>query len=197
MFGLFKKKQAPLPEHTVTARLNAKLQPLQRGEEFEDPLDDLLQAEGLGQVTGGGTQLAAPPYGIEFCDIEIAVHATGADVTLRLCEMLNGLGAPKGSSLIFDDERAPVPFGRDEGLALFLNGTDLPDEVYAESDVNQIISECNHLMGEAGQMKGYWEGPRETALFFYGTSYQNMKTAIDPFIASDPGCQLSRFEQIA
>jgi hypothetical protein len=31
----------------------------------------------------------------------------------------------------------PVPFGRAEGVAVYLNGTDLPDEVY-ESDPDEL-----------------------------------------------------------
>ena len=51
------------------------MQPIDRGDYYEDPLTDTLQAKGLGEVTGGGTQLSEEPCGIEFCDLEISVHA--------------------------------------------------------------------------------------------------------------------------
>ena len=52
------KFSAPRPAaagEIVLARLNARAQPMDRGEVFEDPLDGVLQAAGIGNVTGGGT----------------------------------------------------------------------------------------------------------------------------------------------
>ena len=73
MFGLKfggARKQETAPQgDVITARLNAKVQPIDRGDYYEDPLTDTLQAKGLGEVTGGGTQLSEEPCGIEFCAI--------------------------------------------------------------------------------------------------------------------------------
>ena len=55
----------------IIAQLNARVQPIDRGDYFEDPLDEVLKSSGLGEVTGGGTQMAAEPDGIEYCDVEI------------------------------------------------------------------------------------------------------------------------------
>jgi len=63
-----------------------------------------------------------------------------------------------------------VPFGVTEGLAVYLNGTDLPDEVYADGDVNELIAALLDTIGAEGRMQSYWEGPRETALYLYGPS---------------------------
>ena len=54
----------------VIARLNARLQPLDRGSLYEDPLDAALQEAGIGRVTGGGT-LMSEEGEIELCDIEV------------------------------------------------------------------------------------------------------------------------------
>ena len=77
MFGLFGKSRRKAPEYpeVIIARLNARVKPIERGEYFEDPLDRVLQAAGLGEVTGGGTQMAAEPDGIQFVDIEIMARA--------------------------------------------------------------------------------------------------------------------------
>ena len=82
MFGLkWGKKNVPnLDWKYLTARLNARVQPIDRGEYFEDPLDETLRRDGIGEVSGGGTQLADEPAGIEFCDIEIGVNALSQDV---------------------------------------------------------------------------------------------------------------------
>ena len=47
-----KRKDVPL---IVTAQLNHKLDPLQRGERYEESLQDELQKQRFGQVVGGGT----------------------------------------------------------------------------------------------------------------------------------------------
>jgi hypothetical protein len=179
---------------SVTAQMNARLQPMHRGH-FEDPLYDLLEQQKIGALSGGGTQLAEEPYGIAYCDICIDLaDASQATLDVVIGE-LNRLGAPKGSKLILD--KREIPFGVHEGLALFLNGMDLPDEVYASSDINHVIEECERLMAVDGKMLSFWEGSRETALYFYGPSFAKMKAAIEPFLASYPLCQRCRIEQIA
>ncbi len=199
MFGLklfSSAKQEPEGE-IVTARLNARVQPVDRGEYFEDPLDEALKQLGLGAVTGGGTQLADEPAGIEFCDLEI-VLADAEDATLQMVmARLEQLGAPKGSKLIVDATGAEHPFGAHEGLAIFLNGSDLPDAVYAACDINHVIAELDRLMGAKGKFKGFWEGSKETALYCYGPSFAEMRASVEPLLASYPLCQKARLEQIA
>ncbi len=41
----------------ATAQLNLRMQPLDRGELFEDPLMEELESQELGEVTGGGTMM--------------------------------------------------------------------------------------------------------------------------------------------
>ncbi len=92
---------------------------MDRGDYFEDPLNETLQLEHLGAVTGGGTQLADEPAGIEFCDLEISVSQVTDRVLRTIISRLEELGAPKGSKLIVEG-RPEIPFGTTEGLALFL-----------------------------------------------------------------------------
>jgi hypothetical protein len=180
----------------VIARLNARAQPLDRGEVFEDPLDALLQAAGTGQVTGGGTALGTDGE-IEFCDLEITVPEA-TDTTLdAICEALEGLGAPKGSKLIWNDGANELDFGTFEGLAVYLNGTDLPDSVYEQSDVNVVYDEFGRLVGSDGRVVSHWQGPRETALYLYGRSADTMLARIRPFLESYPLCAKARIVKIA
>lgn len=181
----------------IVAQLNARVQPIDRGEYFEDPLDEVLRSHGFGQVTGGGTQLADEPDGISYCDIEIEINEFSETVISKIIETLELQRAPKGSVLKTFGAGDDVAFGKSEGLAIFLNGTDLPDDVYANSDVNEIISKCDKLLDGIGMFMGYWEGSRETALYFYGMSYTAMLSAVKKYIDSEPSCALSRIEQIA
>jgi hypothetical protein len=199
LFGLkFLSPAKPQPDgELLTVRLNARLQPIDRGEYFEDPLDETLSALGLGAVTGGGTQLAEEPDGIEFVDLELVV-ADAEDATLQaIVARLEQLGAPKGSKLIIASTGAEHHFGAHEGMAIFLNGVDLPDEVYAEGDVNHVIAELDRLMAGSGKFKGYWEGSRETALYCYGASFREMRALVDPLLSQYPLCRNARVEQIA
>jgi hypothetical protein len=180
----------------VIARLNARAQPLDRAEVFEDPLDEILQAAGTGQVTGGGTMLGTDGE-IEFCDLEITVPGA-TDATLdAIREALEGLGAPKGSRLIWKDGANELEFGTLEGLAVYLNGTDLPDAVYEQSDVNVVYDEFGKLVGSEGRVVSHWQGPRETALYLYGRSAEMMLSRIRPFVENYPRCDKARIVKIA
>ena len=115
----------------------------------------------------------------------------------RVVEALEGLGAPKGSKLRFAGVRPDLSFGRGEGLAVYLNGTDLPDDVYQECDFDFVYSEFNRLMGAAGKVFSHWSGPAETALYLYGPSFDKMQAAVADFLSTYPLCQRCRVVQIA
>ena len=48
------------PRQFVYVMIPGDIQPLVRGQRFEDPLEELLQAAELGSVSGGGSQLDDP-----------------------------------------------------------------------------------------------------------------------------------------
>jgi hypothetical protein len=76
--------------------------------------------------------------------------------------------------------------------AVYLNGTDLPDEVYASGDVNDLIAALLEGLGAEGDMQSYWEGPRETGLYLYGASAARMNQMIAPVLARFPLAQHCR-----
>jgi hypothetical protein len=180
----------------VIARLNVRAQPLDRGEVFEDPLEEILQASGAGTVTGGGTMLGEDGE-IEFCDLEITLPAATDAAIGALRRALEGLGAPKGSTLIWNDGANELAFGSCEGLAVYLNGTDLPDAVYETCDLNVVYEEFGKLVGSAGRVVSHWQGPQETALYLYGPSADAMLAHIRPFLDSYPLCQKARVVKLA
>src|SRR6186997_863085 len=130
---LFGKKPRPIPAY---AKINARLQPKGRGDLFEDPLAERLEKANLGAVTGGGSMLGQNGE-IQYCGIDIDMYDAERSPAF-ICDALNRRGAPKGSELQFtlDSRKVVVPFGEAEGLAVYLNGTDLPDEVYKTCDLN-------------------------------------------------------------
>lgn len=194
--NLSRTKAEPKGE-VVTARLNARLQPMHRGEHFDDPLADALAADGLGEVTGGGTQLAADREGVVYSDLEILVPASDPGTIAALIQKLEDLGAPKGSTLIVENDGRTIPFGKREGVAVYINGVDLPDEVYANCDLDVIVEAFDRLLTGKGKFMSLWQGERDTALYLYGRSFDEMTAAIAPFMASYPLCEKARIEQIA
>lgn len=210
LFSKGKSNSTPPPtqpsyETYITAQLNMKLQPMDRGEDYEDPLAEMLDERNLGETTGGGTSIGDDNLrteegnheGVNYCDIEIAA-VDDADATVTaIITSLENLGVAKGSRLIFSGEKPDVAFGTLECLALYLNGTDLTDDVYESHDLNETIAQCKTLMGESFNSLQYWEGSQDTAFYFYGSSYSEMKSAIENYIASVPGCAMSRMIQLA
>jgi hypothetical protein len=185
------------PTTMVIVTLNAKLGPMDRGEAFEDPLHDRLQALGLGETTGGGSFLD-PVYGSANCDIEVLLTGEATpDVLDLLVAELEALGAPKGSSLAVEFGGETREFGTHEGLALWLNGTDLPDDVYDDTDIGAVVASLSEAVSGVGRFAGSYNGPENTALFFYGPSFSAMDAALAPVRAGIPICQGSRVEQIA
>lgn len=198
MFRLFAAGRKKDPDYgkLIVARLNARVQPTDRGEVFEDPLDDKLRHLSLGRVTGGGTQLADEPDGIAFCDVEVMAKDTSEKTIGVIIETLEECGAPKGSKLMIDGGEEK-DFGKLEGLGLFVNGTGLPVEVYQNSDINHVIEECERLLEGIGRHLGYWEGSTETALYFYGCAFERMCAAIADFVAEYPLLDRARIVQVA
>lgn len=115
---------------TMVLHLNARLQPIHRGEIYEDPIDEVLHAYKIGEVTGGGT----------------LQEASGE---IKSC------------------------------------------------DVNYVISELDKLMKDCGERYSHWEGSSETALYYYGKNFKEMKANIEEFIKAYPLCEKCRVVQIA
>jgi len=105
---IFRRKQeAPSsrsfePDLFVYVKIPDSLGPIDRGAKYEDPLQVKLDEKGLGEVSGGGSQLgderADGTRPIEFCGLDVDVtDLDGALVLMR--EALIGLGAPFGTEL--------------------------------------------------------------------------------------------------
>lgn len=177
----------------INVKLNARLQPEHRLQLFEDPLDAMLEGAGIGEIMGGGTALSEEGE-VEHGDLEIMLHDAAA--LPHLIAALEQLGAPKGS-LIQRDGGPDLPFGVTEGLALYLNGLDLPDEVYEECDSNYVFDQIVGRIDGHGEICSWWQGPSETALYLYGASFETMRERIADLVATYPLCQGARVVQIA
>lgn len=198
MFGLFKKKEKmeKVEPQYIVVTVNARIQPLHRGEIYEDPLEEILSENSIGEVSGGGT-LQFQTSEIEYCDIEIQVKNSNEDTIDIIKSSLEKIGVPKGSKITIEATDTVIEFGSLEGLAIYLNGTELEAEVYESSDSNHVYSELDRLTEGTGRVYSYWQGPTETAFYLYGSSFSQMKEQISELVNNYPLCQKCRIEQIA
>jgi hypothetical protein len=180
----------------LQVRINARLPSVQRGDRYEDPLAFWLESRYPGShVTGGGT-LRSPEGEPLSCGIDAEVVGDADAVISGVTAFLDGLGAPRGSSATIVD--GPYrPFGTSEGLAVYLNGTDLPAQVYAAHDVNEFFDRLHEAVADTGALQAFWEGPETTAGYVYGASYDAIREAVAPLLASHPLAEKARVVQIA
>lgn len=174
------------------AKINARVQPMDRGDLFEDPLQEALEESGLGNVSGGGTMIFKSGE-IEYVGVDIDLYDKDKGIAF-VCENLSKLGAPKGSVLEIGEER--YPFGFAEGIGVYVDGVNLPDEVYEQCDINVVWDELQTAVEGVGAVFSYWQGPQETALYLYGKSAAKMRELIAGFIGSYPLCKGARVENI-
>ncbi len=73
-------------------RIPESIGPLVRGDRYEDPLQEALSSAGLGEVTGGGSQLGEGDS-IAYCGLDVVVTDRERGLTI-IRETLQGLGAP-------------------------------------------------------------------------------------------------------
>ncbi len=89
---------------SVCVRIPGRVEPLERGERFEDPLQEALDAGEFGEVTGGGTQLSVPDTAgrqqVEYCEIELELYETERGLALLRRELAR-LRAPRGTVLAY------------------------------------------------------------------------------------------------
>lgn len=166
---------------------------MDRGERYEDPLIDALENSNIANVVGGGSMLLTGGNEIDYCCIDLDIHDLEQGVPL-ICAILEDAGAPLGSYLSYghDDSSHRIPFGKNYGIAVYLNGTDLPYSVYAECDVNYLISEINRLLNDIGSYQSNWQGPTETALYVYGSSRDKMRQLLQNLFETYPLCERAR-----
>ena len=198
LFGINKKEEEEYSGNYIVATLNDKVMPIDRGEIYEDPLDEFIQANGIGEVTGGGTmQLESGE--LEYCDVEIQLNSDEINENhiKLIIEKLEELGAPKGSKLTIEKTEEQIEFGKKEGLGIYLDGINLSDEVYKNSDSEALANEIRKLASIKDKVIRYWQGNTETGLYFYGESFEKINESIADFVKTHPECENCRIERVA
>lgn len=183
---------AQAPVFTFTARLNARLQPEHAQELFVEPLSAWLQDAGQGDAALG--QVGHSPDGeVLYVDLRIALQDESEVATVIVG--LEELGAPLASTLLLPE--GEHDFGRMQGLGLYLDGQNLPEQVYETCDPHEVFEQVSGCIDGLGDICSFWQGESETALYLYGQEAAAMEQAMAGFLASYPLCQGARLERIA
>jgi hypothetical protein len=182
----------------IVAEINDKIKPIDRGDVYEEPIDKFLKANKLGEICGGGTLLEKNGE-ILSCDIQMQLFTENPEKELlnTIIKKLEELGAPIGSKLVSENNNTKIEFGKLQGIALYLDGINLPDEVYRSADPFFLVSEIKKLAGIQTEVIREWTGESETGFYFYGDSYERIKDSIADFIATYPLCKGARIVRIA
>ena len=89
----------------VYIKLPVAIGPLDRGELFEDPIQETLEAASLGNITGGGSQLsdadAQGKRSIDFCGTDVDLYDVERGLALLRRELLR-IEAPPGTLLRYE-----------------------------------------------------------------------------------------------
>src|SRR4029077_1172628 len=89
----------------VYIRIPGDIDPEDRWEKFADPLQQALEKDDLGDVTGGGTQFSEPDENgedfVEFCGIDVDLYDAVKGLPLLRRELVR-LQVPRGTALLYE-----------------------------------------------------------------------------------------------
>lgn len=184
--------------YRIEVKLIEQIQPVARGDRYEDPLTKSLEERGLGIVTGGGAQLSPRPFrgerGIEFVCLDVELDNLD-EALFYLKERMNELGAPVGSTVSYytaTEERKVEPIGELELLHIYLDAQNLREDVYANADLEMICKKLAEQMGSSGQLREPMSWSSETLLYFAGRNADEMFSRIETFCRETPLMQNAR-----
>ena len=97
---------------------------------------------------------------------------------------------------IFGNETTSDGESSQQAVLVYLNGTDLPDEVYDEYDLETLESKLIEILerDKLGEYDGNEFGPTETILFMYGPDAERLFAGIEGTLRAYPLCQRARVE---
>jgi hypothetical protein len=136
---------------------------------------------------------------IASCDIEIELSDWGMEPENinKIKNKIEELGAPKGSILTIENTGQKIKLGNQEGMAIYLDGINLSDEVYKQCDINFLIEQLNNQLEYIGIAERNWQGSEVTALYYYGNDFQKMYESIRDILSNYPLCHGCKVIQIA
>ncbi len=176
--------------HFVLVTIWEHIEPIARGDRYEDPLHDALGEEDLA-IVGGGSSFTKK-LGIEYVNVELEL--TSLTFIPKIIDTLEQQGAPKGSDLKYtvEGKDTVLEFGTTECLALFLDGVNLPQEVYQSADIDELVERLLEASKGQAEFRASWSGDSETSIHFFGDNADNLFKLMEPVLTAYPLCRNAR-----
>lgn len=191
--------KACISKKTIVVTLNARLQPCELGQ-FEDTLIEQGRKVNLPNLSGGFTQMGNNGE-VESCELNFEVDNISDETIDLIINTLEEIGVPQGSTVYYENEEQAweISFGNLEGVALYLNGRDLPKKVYKNHSLEEVHDLLEEKLAESkhGKIMGVWQGSRESAVYVYGKIYTEIEKIVQDVAGQNPLCDRCRIEQIA
>jgi hypothetical protein len=194
--NLFESDESTQNPYDIVIQINDKVSPLDRRNLYMLPLHDFLTDNNYGEISGGGI-LKEEPGEIIFCDIHVKFHKDEISIAV-LNDIINFVeicGAPKGSKIIIEKTHLEIPFGKNEGIAIYFDGENNHKKNQEDYNVDFVQSEISKLTSTSQER--HWKGNATTALYFYGKSFDTMKDGVSDFMHTYPLYKSARIAQIA
>lgn len=196
--NLFESNESDQNQYDIVIQINDKVSPADKRTLYLLPLNDFLTTKNYGEISGGGI-LKEEPGEIIFCDIHVKFYQEEiTDNSLKdIMSYLEDCGAPKGSKIIIEKTHQEIPFGKNEGIAIYLDGENTEEKNQESYNVDFVQSEISRRTNTSQSTERFWKGNSTTGLYFYGQSYEKMKDEVSHFMSSYPLYKSARIAQIA
>lgn len=179
--------------YSANARIWESIHAMARTRRYEFPLATALRARHQGEVTGVSVCMSREME-VEYVELDLDLYSLDAGIeTARM--VLETAGAPAGSEFRVnrDSSERIIRFGRQEGLAIYLDGINLPDEIYETCTCDGLaVLISGELASVGGEIRGSWVGRSETSIYIYGPNAEQMFAAIEPILTVYPLCRNAR-----
>ncbi len=176
--------------------LNMKLE-VEHLEEIEEFFAELFEETGLGKIVNGGGISYLDNNEVDYCDIDIDFKDEKS--IQAFIENAKHFPIAKDSLLIYDEMK--VSIGEKEGLALYFDNKNLPEQPKSEEEVDPLIELIEALDAslEAKEYDfffSYFEDSKITALYYYGESFEEMYKIFQDLLISNSLCKSVEIVQI-
>lgn len=177
----------------LTIHLNARIMPIDRGSQFEDPLFEVLEERFPGtEWTGAGTQTSETGEPVS-CDIVADVPRRHTKKILSVvAEFLTAHGAPKGSWAGFDPKRNTVTFGELEGTQIRVDVAGAKSAGAPSEFFDELLVSTEAAVTPASSWMSVWESNEWLTITYYGRSGAELLRVAEEVI---PALGLARFTQ--
>jgi len=195
---LFESDESDRNDYDIVIQINDKVLPIDKRNLYLLPLNELLTQKKYGEISGGGV-LKEEPGEIIFCDIHVKLfeEEINENILKDIILFLENCGAPKGSKIIIEKTHQEIPFGKNEGIAIYLDGDHIEEKNHESYNVDFVQAEISKRTNTSQSAERSWKGNSTTGLYFYGKSFDKMKDEVSHFMNAYPLYKGARIAQIA